>query len=208
MPAAIIFASTNAGKLVEARRVAQSSGIELLAPDQLPHPRKLEVVECGVSYLENAALKADACFKLTGIASLGDDSGLEISALCGAPGLISARYAGVDSEMSENRAKVLEKMKEISDRSALFRCVLFLRVNSKCVISAEETLAGSIAFEERGLGGFGYDSIIEIDGYAGKTLAELKAAQIEVNTHRLKALSAIFKRAKQLPPDVWPRTKR
>lgn len=185
----IVFASKNRGKLGEVRRVAESLGIEVSCPTDCADSPVVE--ECGRNYLDNAALKANAYFLWTGVASLGDDSGLEVTILGEGPGVYSARFAGEAASDADNRAKMLLEMRGLTDRSARYRSVLYLRLNEHEVFTAEGTLEGTITLGERGAGGFGYDSIFEVAGY-GATLAELKERGVAVKTHRILALEILF----------------
>lgn len=197
-PDTLLFASTNAGKLEEVRSVLSKYGIVVLSPEQAIKEARLPlhlsacpvVEENGGSYAENARKKAEAFYAWARIPSLGDDSGLEVKALDGAPGLYSARYAGPDATNQKNREKLLWALRNVEDRAASIRCSLCLRLNSSHVIEVEAALKCTITRETRGAGGFGYDSLLEVNG-TGKTLAELKENGIEIKTHRELALDKL-----------------
>lgn len=188
----IVFATSNRGKIAEARARLALNGIELQGPDAVAARGAPPVVEEGIeSYRANAILKARAFQAWSGLAALGDDTGLEIAALRGAPGVISARYAGPGADAAANTAKVLAAMAGQPDRTARFRCALVLATPDDRLFEATGDLCGEIAVSPRGSGGFGYDSIFVVAGF-GKTLAELKEdAPRELTTHRQAALDAL-----------------
>ncbi len=153
-----------------------------------------EVVEGDRSFFENARTKARVVSEFTGLASLADDSGLVVDALGGAPGVTSSRYAGMDASDSDNRRKLLDKMsglKSTDQRKASFVCEMVIwDPELGMVASTTGTCKGIIGFEEKGTGGFGYDSIFIPSGY-NKTMAEL--SQVEKNriSHRGRALKKL-----------------
>ena len=146
-----------------------------------------EVPETGETLEDNAVLKARAVAAATGLAALADDTGLEVEALGGAPGVNTARYAGPAATYAENRVALLAALAGVSDRRARFRTVVALAWNG-VVITAAGSVAGSIALAERGSGGFGYDPIFEVDG---RTLSELGTAAKNTFSHRARALEAL-----------------
>jgi len=180
-----VFATGNKGKLAEMSALAKKYGVIVHAPNEFQGTPP-EVEEIGTTYEENAALKAEAFFKWTGIPAIADDTGLEVEALNGGPGLYSARYAGDPCTPQENRTKMLAEMAQVQNRRAEFKSVI-------CLYSSEGakyfygSLKGEITREEIGDGGFGFDPIFKVDGY-DKTLAQLKGAGVEIKTHRIEAL--------------------
>lgn len=186
----ILFASSNQGKLREVRAVAERFGVGVLSPPDLA-PDWPRVKEDADTYRANAFLKAEAFFAWSKLPSLADDSGLEVSCLSGAPGVLSARFAGEKATDAQNRAKLLERLRGQTQRQALFRCQLCLKCSPAQLFFAEGILEGEIANAERGGAGFGYDSLFVVSG-TGKTLAELKGAQVEPQTHRVRALENLF----------------
>ena len=175
----IVVASTNKHKLMELQTVANRHALTLLSPKDCQEKYGLgawpDVEENGKTFAENAFLKAEAFAAWSGIAALGDDSGLEVKALQGRPGIYSARYAPTDSERIEKlleELSMLEKKSEHVDRRATFRCVLVLASKTGKVVQAEGALHGSILHERRGSGGFGYDPIVFLDKLQA-TLAEI-----------------------------------
>lgn len=188
----IVFATGNKGKLAEVQMIAKRYGCAVIGPKDMQRPTELkEVEETGRSYLANAKLKAEACFKWSGLASLGDDSGLEVDSLAGRPGLFTARYAGPNANSKQNIAKLLSVLGGVKERTARFRCVLFVRISEKVFQKSEGILEGVITLKPRGEYGFGYDPIFEIPG-TGKTLAEMKNGGVEVKTHRIIACEKLF----------------
>ena len=189
----ILFASTNSGKLAEVR---SASPVPIISPLEIerrigmPAP---EVSETERTYLGNARLKAESYFNWSRRhATLADDTGLEVAALGGAPGIYSARYAGEGANPRRNIQKLLEVMQGKSERNATFVCQLVLILpNGEQKFSRGE-LHGTIAEAPRGDGGFGYDSIFIVDDAGSKTLAELKAEKVALITHRGAALRKLF----------------
>lgn len=189
----ILFASANQGKIHEVKSAAAALGITVIGADELtagfgPAP---EVTEDGASYLENARLKAGSYLRWSGECALADDSGLEVAALGGAPGLHTARFAGQGCSAADNRAKLLSVLSGTADRRARFVCVLCLLFPDGTELSVEAALTGTISTSQRGTGGFGYDPVFEVDGYGGRTLAELKQQGVPVETHRILALGKL-----------------
>jgi len=186
---AITLASRNAGKLAELAALA-GSRLELrLPPDDARLP---EVAEDADTYLENALAKARAVATALGVAALADDSGLEVDALGGEPGVRSARYAGEPSDAARNRRALLNALEHVpaADRGARFVCAVALANQRGVIAVAEGELRGTIASQERGGGGFGYDPIFEVED--GRSVAELPAAEKNRRSHRAVAIAAIL----------------
>jgi XTP/dITP diphosphohydrolase len=185
----ILVATLNMGKLKEIQALLADLPIELITPADL----NLEMVveETGNSYAENAGLKAVAFAKASGLISLADDSGLEVDALDGLPGLHSARFAPWSGASdADRRALLLEKLR-LKDRpwTARFRCVVALATPTGEVQFAEGICPGEIIPEERGESGFGYDPIFLIPEL-GKTMAELDMEEKNKLSHRGRAVRA------------------
>lgn len=186
-----VLASTNKGKLLELRRLFEAAGapIKLLSPP-VPLPK---VAETGQTYWENACLKAAAAAKATGKPALADDSGLEVTALNGAPGLYTARFAGPEATDEENNEYLLRKLMEVqaTDRSAIFRCTLALVgpgvPGGK--LRAEGVCAGEIALKPSGTDGFGYAPVFYVP-QVGKTFSDLGEAK-DRYSHRALAVRAL-----------------
>jgi len=199
----IALASTNKHKALELKTVASKFGIEVLSIEELQTKLGLpflpEIEENGSSYQENALIKAKACFEWSGIPSLGDDSGLEVSALGGAPGIHSARYAGPGASDNEKVEKLLRELKsqettetERSDRQAKFRAVLcYISGKNTAPLYCEGTLDGEVLESPKGVNGFGYDPIIHIPELGG-TLAEFNSEIICEKGFRAKAAHKLF----------------
>ena len=149
-----------------------------------------EVEETGTTFIENALIKARAVCKATGFAALADDSGLCVDALGGAPGVLSARYSGGGD--AENRALLLKNMEGIKARGAHFACAVALVFPDGRELTAEGATFGVILEEERGTGGFGYDSLFFSDDLQ-KSFAEASEGEKNAVSHRGRALAALEK---------------
>ena len=189
----LLFASTNSGKLAEVREVAAQFGIKILDPATLKGKfgEVPEVAENASDYLGNARLKAEAFRRWASLPVLADDTGLEVDALGGAPGLQTARYAGVGARAEQNIAKLQEALTGKSNRRARFVCVLCLIDSNGEEAVSRATLEGEIAQSPVGRGGFGYDPVFIVSG-TELSLAELKERGVSVKTHRVLALEQLF----------------
>ena len=192
MPHRLLIATGNPGKLREFRALFEAhveSEWELVAPADAGL-RGFNVVEDGETYAENAGRKARSYANAAGLPALADDSGLEVDALEGAPGLYSARYAGEAADDAANRAKLLQALASIPTerRAARFRCVIALAFPyTTNVRLGEGVVEGSIAMDERGDLGFGYDPIFSLPD--GRCMAELEVAEKNRTSHRALALA-------------------
>ncbi len=188
MPHTLVVATNNRHKLEEIRSILTLPGWTLLALDQFAGVPELR--EDGATYADNARSKAETVARFSGKTALGDDSGLEIDALDGAPGLYSARYAGVGVTFAENRNKVLAGLSGVpwERRLATFRCVLALVEPDGSCAFADGAIRGVITLEERGAEGFGYDPIFFVPEF-GRTLAEMSPAEKNRISHRARALA-------------------
>lgn len=203
----IVAATGNRHKLAELSNVGRDFGLTIVSPAEICQANCLslppEVEENGATYEENALLKAKAYAAWSGCVCLGDDSGLEVTALENRPGVMSARYAGKNAENSARIAKVLCELKEVwaargsNDRTARFRCALCLAYPNGAVLCAEGTLSGQVLFQPQGAGGFGYDPIILIDSL-GKTLAEVDFSITCKHGFRAQAAQKLFSSLLQL----------
>ena len=153
----------------------------------------LEVEETGETFEANARIKALAYAQASGLPSLADDSGLEVDALDGAPGVRSARYAGPGSSDADRYRKLLDALANTPTgrRSARFRCVVALALPDGTVRTASGTCEGTIGFAPRGAHGFGYDPVFVVEGHGGRTMAELSPEVKNQISHRARALMAI-----------------
>jgi XTP/dITP diphosphohydrolase len=194
----LLFASSNSGKLVEVREVAAGYGITVRSPNDVDADAFPGVDESAADYAGNALLKAEAYGAWSRLPAFADDTGLEVAALDGAPGLYSARYAGEPVDFRRNIAKLLSTLEGQTDRRALFRSVICLTGLTTEPLFSEAVINGTIALTPSGSGGFGYDSVFITDEH-GRTLAELKERGVHVKTHRVLALEKLFERIKGLP---------
>lgn len=182
----LVFATHNAHKVDEVRAILPAS-VELVGPAALGcHD---EIPETGDTLRDNALQKVQYIHDRFGVDCFADDTGLEVEALDGAPGVYSARYAGEPADFAKNRAKLLAALTGISNRRAQFRTVVSLILNDKTYFF-EGIVTGRIIAEERGVGGFGYDSVFVPDGY-DKTFAELPASVKNSISHRARAMEQL-----------------
>ena len=182
----LVAASANPHKLTEIAAILDSA-VELL-----PRPADLgEVVEDGDTLEANARLKAAAVCQFTGRAAVADDTGLEVAALGGAPGVRSARYAGEHADDADNRAWLLAEMEGVADRSARFHTVVVVVFPDGTELQAEGMTSGTIATAPRGDQGFGYDPVFVPDGGDGRTFAEMSADEKNAVSHRGRAFRAL-----------------
>ncbi|QSX76886.1 RdgB/HAM1 family non-canonical purine NTP pyrophosphatase [Lysobacter arenosi] len=186
-----VIASSNAGKLREFRELLGGSGIEFVTQGELGVG---DADETGLTFVENALLKARKASRETGMPALGDDSGLCVDALGGAPGLYSARYAGVHGNADANIDKLLEALRDVPDerRGAHFYAVIVLlrHAEDPQPFIAEGTWSGRILHARRGDGGFGYDPVF-LDPEQGHSAAELDKELKNRISHRGRALAAL-----------------
>lgn len=180
----LVIATRNAGKAREVARIL--AGLPYDVVSLADYPDAPDVEETGSTFLENAVLKAVACARFTGELALADDSGLEVDALGGAPGVLSSRFAPTDEE--RNR-KLLELMADVpeSRRAARFRCAIAIAEPDGTVRTCEGAVEGAIAHTPRGTEGFGYDPVFYLPDL-GKHMAELTADEKNAISHRGKAL--------------------
>ena len=191
LPARLVLATGNAGKLREMR--------EILAPWQVDVRPLAEFTaqsadETGLTFVENALLKARFAARVAGLPAIADDSGLEVDALHGAPGIYSARYAGPASDDAANNARLLHELAAVADaaRTARYRCAMvYLRwPEDPSPVIAQAAWEGRIGRVARGSGGFGYDPLFLLDDGA-RTAAELAPAAKNLSSHRGQALRGL-----------------
>ena len=183
----IVFSTANKGKLREAA--------EILGPEyEIVSPADLgffdDVEETGTTFRENSAIKADFIYDRTGMDCFADDSGLEVDALGGAPGVYSARYATAGHDFDANITKLLSELAGKEDRKARFRCVVTLILGGEKHVF-EGSCEGRIAFERSGCGGFGYDPVFLPDACPGRSMAELSEDEKNAISHRGMALRSM-----------------
>lgn len=195
----LLIATNNRGKLHELLPLLGDLPIHLVTPRDLG--LRLEVAETGTTYADNARLKAAAFAQVSGLLTLADDSGLEVEALGGAPGVYSARYAGEGASDAERRARLIHALRAVpAPRPARFRCVIAIARPSRTVEYFEGGCEGEILLEERGTHGFGYDPLFFLPEY-GCTMAELPSAVKNQVSHRARAAQAALPRLHQLATD-------
>lgn len=184
----LVLATRNPGKIRELASLLVPLDIEVVSMAKyscLP-----EVVEDGATFAENAIKKAKTVAIATGCLAMGDDSGLEVDYLGGAPGIFSARFAGDKSDDMANNEKLLRLLNGVprEKRTARFCCVVAIAVPGGQVYTASGSCKGIIAFEPKGEGGFGYDPLFFVPQF-GKTIAELEPAIKNSISHRARALA-------------------
>lgn len=186
----LVLATRNEGKVEELRSLLASTGIEVVSLSS--YPQEPEVVEDGATFYENAVKKAREIAAAVGEITLADDSGLEVDYLNGAPGVLSARFAGAGHNDAENNKKLLQLMDGVPEpeRTARFKCVIAVATPTGKVATSQGTCEGIITSASRGDMGFGYDPIFLVPGY-NKTFAELAGEQKNAISHRGRALARV-----------------
>ncbi|MGH9045765.1 MAG: RdgB/HAM1 family non-canonical purine NTP pyrophosphatase [Acidimicrobiales bacterium] len=190
-PVTLVLASANLDKSAEIRQILGAEGIELR-----PRPAEVpDVEETGSTLVENARLKARAICSATAMAAVADDTGLEVEALGGAPGVYSARYAGEDATYADNVAKLVEALGGVSeqDRGARFTTVALVAFPDGSELSAEGAVEGRIVEVPRGSAGFGYDSVFVPHEGDGRTYAEMSTQEKNALSHRSRAFRSLAK---------------
>lgn len=185
----LLLATNNRGKLREFLPILGDLPLQLVIPANIG--LTLEVAETGSTYAENAQLKAEAFAQTSGLLTLADDSGLEVAALDGEPGVYSARYAGPGASDADRRARLIDALRGVpAPRSARFRCVIAIAQPGEATsLLFEGTCEGEIIFEERGSNGFGYDPLFFLPEHNG-TMAELPSEVKNQISHRARAAQA------------------
>jgi XTP/dITP diphosphohydrolase len=191
----LVLATNNRGKLQELQALLAPLNIEVLPQSQFT---SVAAEETGLSFVENAILKARHAARASGLPAIADDSGIEVDALRGAPGIYSARYAGAQASDQENLEKMLRELRDVpaDERTARYRCALaFTRWETDASpLVCQASWEGRIIDKPRGTGGFGYDPIFEIE--PGITAAELSADEKNRRSHRGKALAMLVSELK------------
>ena len=181
----LVVASKNPDKISEIEEILRSLSLTDEIVRGLDWP---DIEETGRTLKENAVIKARAVVEFTGLPVVADDTGLEVDALNGLPGVNTARYAGPSASYDDNVARLLESMDGVEDRKARFRTVVAVVMPDGVEVTAEGSVEGMITKERRGSGGFGYDPVFEVDG---QTLAEMPADDKNALSHRARALRAL-----------------
>ena len=190
----VVLASSNPGKLAELNALLRPAGLRVVAQDAFGvEPPE----ETGLTFVENALIKARAACAVTGMPAIADDSGVVVDALDGAPGVRSARYAGDGASDADNVARLLESLADVGPpaRGAAFVCaIVYLRhARDPCPIVCEGVWKGRILDAPRGAGGFGYDPVFFVETL-GRTAAELSRAEKNAVSHRAQALGQLLDR--------------
>ncbi|MFP1909215.1 RdgB/HAM1 family non-canonical purine NTP pyrophosphatase [Lonsdalea quercina] len=188
----VVLATGNAGKVRELADLLADFGLDIVAQTELGVD---SAEETGLTFIENAILKARHAARATGLPAIADDSGLSVDALAGAPGIYSARYAGEDADDQQNLNKLLEAMRDVPDdqRTARFHCVLvfLMHADDPTPLVCHGSWQGTLAREPAGSGGFGYDPIFIVPD-AGVTAAELTRSEKLSRSHRGQALRQLL----------------
>lgn len=191
----LVLASANPDKAAEITALLR--GIEVL-----PRPAAVPPVEeTGATLEDNALLKARAVLRHTGQAAVADDTGLEVAALGGGPGVRSSRYAGPEATYEDNVAKLLEALRGLDDRRARFRTVAAVCFPDGTEVVAEGAVEGWITTAPRGARGFGYDPVFVPEGGQGRTFAEMTAEEKNAASHRARAFRALARRLAETHPN-------
>jgi len=191
-PQKIVLASGNSGKLREIQAVLNQQQFQLIKQSEFNVP---DVAETGTTFVENAIIKARHAAEKTGLPALADDSGIEVDALQGAPGVYSARYAGTPGEDDANNSKLLAEMKNVAEklRTARFQCVIVYMQHAEdpMPLICEGTWEGKILHNLSGPNGFGYDPLFYVPTHKCSS-AELEPAEKNRISHRAQALKKLI----------------
>jgi XTP/dITP diphosphohydrolase len=183
----LVCASANPDKVTEIQELLDG------LVDLLPRPAGVpDVVEDADTLVGNARLKAAALCRATGLPAVADDTGLEVPALGGEPGVHTARYAGEGCSSADNRRRLLAELDGVTDRRAAFRTVAMIVWPDGAELAVDGVCTGVITSEERGTAGFGYDSVFRPDEGDGSTFAEMDAAAKHAISHRGRAFRALL----------------
>lgn len=200
----ILLATQNQGKVRELQGLLVDEEIEVISLLDIPDWKDVE--EDGVTFADNAALKAKEAVRSTGLIALADDSGLEVDALNGAPGVYSARYAGEPKDDERNNDKLLHFLETIPEakRTARFRCALVMVTPFGEEYLTEGAVEGRILTERRGAGGFGYDPLFYLPEF-DRTMAELTLTEKNAVSHRAQAFRKVVPILRNLSRGTIPR---
>ena len=194
----LVLASSNAGKLRELSQILAGRGLDVVPQSDFT---RSAVAETGSSFVENALLKARHACRASGLAAIADDSGLEVDALNGAPGIYSARFAGPDADDRANLTKLLEALRRVptAARGARFQCLIVLLRHARdpTPLICQGTWEGRILDSPRGENGFGYDPVFYVPDYVCSA-AQLPAATKNRISHRGQALQQLLERIADL----------
>lgn len=201
----VLLATRNKKKLVELDRILRDADVDITLiglDDVPPFP---EVLESGATFIENALLKAREAARVTGLATIADDSGLCVDALNGMPGVLSARWAGGHGDDVANLRLVLDQMSAVpaERRGASFECAAVFVMPGEFEIVAQGSMSGTLLTEPRGSGGFGYDPIFAPTG-SDRTTAEMSAVEKDAISHRGAALRDLASETSRMLADGFP----
>ncbi|MDF2613233.1 MAG: non-canonical purine pyrophosphatase, rdgB/HAM1 family [Clostridia bacterium] len=193
----IVVATQNIGKVVEIKKMLEDLNVEVKTMSEAGID--IDIDENGITFEENAIIKAEALKKYTNAIILADDSGLEIDYLNKEPGVYSARYLGKDTSYKIKNEMILDKLKNVpkEKRTARFICAMALAANDMRTVTTRGTIEGYIGYEARGTNGFGYDPIFFVDEYNTST-ADMCADLKNEISHRGKALKQMKERLKEI----------
>ena len=185
----IVIATHNKDKFKELYHGLRSLNVELL--NLYDFPKITEIIEDGKTLRDNALIKARTVYKITSLPTISDDTGLEVDALGGAPGVFTARYAGENCSYLDNVNKMLKEMKNVPEnkRGATFKTVMAY-VDDKVELTSEGIVQGTVTRTKKGVAGFGYDPIFYVPNI-GKTFAEMKIEKKNLVSHRSRAIKAL-----------------
>lgn len=189
----IVMATKNKGKILELRAALAHLNAEIVSLSEFGDIE--DAVEDGKTFAENALIKAKYYMEKTGLPCIADDSGLEVAALGGEPGVYSARYSGIHADDAANNKKLVTELKKknLTESAADYRCALvFIATDGKYILT-EGRVDGRVKLNPKGTNGFGYDPYFYTAEYEGRTMAELTVAEKEKISHRGKAVQKMVK---------------
>ncbi|HEX2916410.1 MAG TPA: RdgB/HAM1 family non-canonical purine NTP pyrophosphatase [Chloroflexia bacterium] len=190
----ILVATNNKNKLAEFQRMLNLPGVQFLTPEEAGLPADFDVEETGLTFEENAELKATQYARAANLPAMADDSGLVVDALNGEPGIYSKRYAGENATDPQRIALLLSKIADVPDEKRTGRFVAAIALanpDGRIVVTCRGISEGTIAWEPRGSNGFGYDPIFLPAGFHGRTFAELNDEEKDAISHRGNAFRLI-----------------
>ena len=191
----LVLATTNKNKIKEFKEILKDFALDIKSLDEFgPIP---EIIEDGETFDDNAYKKAYQTARILGLPTIADDSGLEVEALDGAPGVYSARYAGEDATDADNCKKLLQELDGKENRNANFTCVISIATPGGPALTYEAKCHGTILKEKRGTSGFGYDPLFYFEEF-NKTFAELSPEEKNKVSHRGKALEEMKSESVQI----------
>ena len=186
----IVIASTNTGKIKEFKEMFEPHGYHVLSLKDLPE--KIDIEENGTTFAENAVIKARSVTDRFGMEAIADDSGLEIDAFGGEPGVHSARWLGHDTPYTYKNQVILERMEGEQNRGCRYVCAIAWTKPDCAPVVIEDTVECTVAYSPAGTNGFGYDPIVYYPPY-GKTMAEMEPEEKHLISHRGKAVRRLEK---------------